>query len=323
MGGRLISNTIILAAIEATQGVDAAPTPAANSILALNVKITPFDAKTVDNNVFRGFLGNAGVTVVTGSVGIEFEVYASGSGTAGTPPALAPLFKACGMAEAILATPARVEYTPLPIGGAMQSVTIYYYDSGMLHKVVGATGNVKLSCKVGEFSKLSFKFIGADGGKSTASVPVGTFTAWKPAVPISKATVTDLNIGCTYAAGAVTGGNVYPTFGPEFDLGNPVEFFFNCSSERAEVTDRSAKGAVTFELTAAQEVTLYGQFKNNVYSAVSFSVGTAVGNKLLIFCPSVQFFNYQLGEQSKIRVVPYDMNICPVNGGDEIRFVFL
>jgi hypothetical protein len=316
---RYIRNTVILAKVEATAGVDALPTGAANALLVSDMSITPLDAKNIDRNVVRGYFGASEQLVGTASVKVSLTVELAGSGAAATPPAWGALLVGCAMAEGLLSTPARVEYTP--VSTLLKTLTIYYYDDGVLHKLVGAMGDCTLSAKVGDRPLLKFEFVGLDGGIATGNASA-TLSAWKTPIAMTKANVTDITLGATYATGAFTGGLVYPSTGLELKLGNALNYTPLLSSESVDITDRDVTGSVELDLTAAQEVAFMGTVKANTTQSIALTLGTASGNKVLIHGPAMQILNPKKVELNGKRLCGYDLRLVPTSAGvgnDELR----
>lgn len=314
---RYIRNTVILAKPETTPGTDATPTGAANALLVSDMSITPLDAKNVDRNNIRGFFGANEQLVGSASVKCNFTVELAGAGDAATAPAWGALLLACAMAEGLLTVPARVEYTP--VSTALKTATIYYYDDGVLHKLLGAMGNCSLSAKVGERPSLKFEFVGLDGGITAAANAVPVLTAWKTPVAMTMANVTDIAIGAAYAAGALTGGTVYPSTGLELMLGNAVNFTPLLSSERVDITNREVTGSIEIELTAAQEVAFMALVKANALQSLGLVIGTVTGHQLIVHTPAVQLINPKKVDLNGTRMIGYDLRAVPVSGNDELR----
>lgn len=316
---RYIRNTAILAKVETTQGTDASPTGAANAVLVSDLSITPLEAQNVDRALIRPYFGGSEQLVATAFVRCAFTVELAGSGTAATAPAWGALMQGCANAEALLTSPNRVEYTPT--SSALKSLTIYYHDDGVLHKLLGAMGNVRLEAKVGDRPKLMFEFQGVDGGVTATANPSVTLTAWKTPPTMAKANVVDITLGCSYAAGALTGGQVYPSTGMTLDYGNEVNFVPLLSTERIDLTDRAVTGALQLDLTAAQEVTFMGTVKANTTQGLGLTIGTAAGNKIIVYAPAVQLINPRKEEINGSRLIGFDLRMVPSAGNDEIRIV--
>lgn len=319
---RLIRKTVILVKPETTAGVDAVPTGAANAIQAMDMTITPLDAANIDTNVMAPWFGNSVSLVGSASVKCSFSVLLAGAGLAATAPAWGALMLGCGNAETTgLLTPNRVEY--LPATDSLKTVTIYWYDDGLLHKLIGCFGNVKLSAKSGEAPKLTFDFTGLDAGVSATTNATAVLTGWKVPVGITKANVTDVLLGCTYATGALTGGVSYNSTGLSLDWGNAVAFAPMLTTEQVVMTDRKVSGTVSLELSAAQEVTQMAAVKANTLTGLGFVIGTASGNKIMLHLPNVQLLSPKKEDFNGMRLIGFDLRALPVAGNDEIRIVSL
>lgn len=320
MAGRYIKNTMVAAAIQTAFGQDAAPTGAANAILISDATITPLDAQNIDRSLIRGTFGASEQLVGSASVKASYTVELAGSGTAGTAPAWGKLLQACACAEGVLASPARVEYTPVSTG--LKAATQYYYDDGALHKLLDAMGDFTLSAKAGDRPTLKFDWTALDGGMSVAT-DTGNYAPWKKPVAMTKANVIDITLGCAYAAGAITGGTLYSSTGIEMKVGNAVSFNAMLSAETVDITDRESTGSLEFDLTAAQEVAMMASVKNNTTQSLAIQIGTVAGNKIIFFAPAVQFLSPKKVDKNGKRLIGYDLRFMPVNGNDEWRIVVL
>ena len=319
---RIVRKTAILLKIETTQGVDAAPTGAANALNVAELSVTPLDAQNIPLDYVRTYFGNSVNLVGSASKKCSFKVFLAGSGAAATPPAWSPAFVACANAETTgLITPARVEW--LPATDLLKTCTIYYHDDGVLHKLLGAFGMWMLSAKSGEAPYLKFDFIGQDGGDTAVANPTTVLTAWREPVPITKANVVDIKLGCTYAAGALAGGTVYNTSGLTLESGNAVAFAPLLNAEAVVLTDRKVKGKVSFDLSAAQEVANMASVKTNVVQSLGFEIGLVTGNRIMLHLPAVQLTNPTKEEFNGSRLIAYDLQVNPVAGNDELRIISL
>ena len=149
----------------------------------------------------------------------------------------------------------------------------------------------------------------------------GTYTPWKKPVALTKANVIDFTIGCTYAAGALSGGTVYPSTGLECQLGNSVNFDALLSSETVDITDRDVTGSVELQLTAAQEVAFMATVKANLTQGVGMTIGTVAGNKILLFMPAVQLRKPKKVDRNGKRLIGFELGIVPDAGNDELRLI--
>lgn len=319
---RFVRNTAILAKIEATYGTDSAPTGAANALLVSNVTANPLNATNVDRDIIRGYLGASEQLVGTAFVELSFDVEIQSSGTAGTAPAFGPLLRAAAFAETITLTAGqeRVEYNP--ITDSMESVSIYYYDSGALHKLLGARGSFDIAMGVGERPVFRFRFVGKDGGISAAANPALTLTAFKKPAVITDTNTGDVTFGAAYTTGTLSGGTAYTSRGMELSSGNDVQFIPMLGSENVEITNRAFTGKLALDLTAAQEVTFMGTVKANTTQSMGFQHGTTGGSVSIVYAPAVQIINPAKEDLNGYRLIGYDMRLVPSAGNDEIKLCF-
>jgi hypothetical protein len=319
--GRLIRKTAILAAVESTYGTDAAPTGAANALVVSNLSINPLNAQNVDRDIIRAYLGGSEQLVGTAYVEAGFDIELVGSGTAGTPPAWGALMRAIGFAEIITAA-TRVDY--VPVSNVFESVTIDWYDDGVLHKLLGARGTASLKMSVGEKPVISFKFVGINGGATAVAAPATTLTAFRVPQIVTDANSGNVTFGGTHniaTAPAIAAGTEYPSQGLTIDLGISTPFQALLGGESVEITDRKVTGAVKLDLTAAQEVQFLADVKAATLTTVGMCHGTVAGDKVLVWMPSVQRVEPTKEELNGKRMCGYKLNINPLSGNDEIRIV--
>lgn len=318
---RQVRNTAILAKIETTYGVDAVPTGGANALLISNQNINPLNAQNVDRALVRPYFGGSEQLVGTRFKEVSFDVEFVGSGTAGTAPAWGPLLRACGMAETVTAS-TRVDY--LPITSSQESVSIYYFDDGVRHVLLGARGTFTLNLKVGEIPRFGFRFQGIDGGDTAVANPSVTLTNFKTPQVVVDANTADVTFGATHSASgapALTSGTAYPSQGLELDIAHAVSHIALLGGEGHDITDRQSVGKVNLDLTAAQEVSFMGTVTAATLQSVGLLHGTQAGFRGLVFMPAVQLINPSKQEVEGRRLIGYDMRVNPSAGNDELRIV--
>jgi hypothetical protein len=141
---------------------------------------------------------------------------------------------------------------------------------------------------------------------------------------MAAANVVDITLGCTYSAGALASGTVFPSTGIELDFGQNPAYTALLSSDRVDISQREITGHVDLDLTPAQEVTAMADVLANTTTGLGFTIGTAAGNKIIIHAPAVQRLNPSLQEINGSRLIGYDLRLVPTaagSGNDEIRIV--
>ncbi len=316
---RYTRKTAILAKIETTYGTDAAPTGAANALLISNQSVQ-INYNNVNRDIIRPYFGGAEQLAGTRNIEISFDVELAGSGAAGTAPAYGPLLRGCAMAETVTAS-TRVEYNP--ITDSTESLTLYYYDDGVVHKALGCVGTFELKAGMGERPVISYKFTGIDGGTVAQANPSVTLTGFKAPLAVIDANAGDITLGCTYSAGALSGGTTYTSRGLNLSLGNDVKHIPLLGGESVSVVGRETTGSCELDLSAAQEASFITDINGNTLTSLGFTLGTAAGYKAMIYAPSVQRVSPKKSEIDGRRLIGMDLRLLPSSGNDELRLVLL
>jgi len=321
MATRKTRSTAILAKAEVTYALDPTPDGPNNAMLVTNLAITPLNSQNVDRDLVRSYFGASEQLLGTRYVEMSFDCEFAGSGTVATAPAWAPLVLACGMAQTLTAV-VRADY--LPITDTLGSVTIYWYDDGVLHKATGCRGNMRVTMRIGERPMLSFTFTGIYATPTANANPALTLTAWKTPQVVVDTNSSDVTFGATHSttlAPAFVGGTVYPSQGMEVDMGNAVSFIPLLGGETVEITERAVSGSVTLDLTAAQEVTLMSAVEAGTLQTLGLLHGTVANRKSGIWIPQVQLINPAKAEINGKRLISFDLRCVPTSGNDEIRLI--
>ncbi|MCC2673291.1 MAG: hypothetical protein K0R58_238 [Ramlibacter sp.] len=311
---RFIRNTAVLAKAEVTYGTDPVPTGSANAMLASNVTSNPLNAENVDRALLREYFGASEELVGIANMTLQMDVELAASGTLGVAPAWAPLLRACGAAETIT-TDELVEYNP--ITDDADSVTIYWYDSGVVHKMLGARGRAQFNMSLGGKPVITYNFIGLYGGVTAAVLPTTDYDDFQVPLVVTNANTGDVNLGCTYTAGVLSSGTDYPSRGLEVDGGSQVEHVALLGDESVDLTGRTTVGKLQLALTAAQEVTFATNVRANTLQSLGFVHGTVAGNICVFYGPSVQLTNYSKADYKGRRLLGYDARFLPDAGNDE------
>lgn len=312
---RYARNSAILAKIETTEGTDATPTGALNALLVSEQSINPLNAQNVDRALVRNYFGASEQLVGTAYVELGFTVELAGSGTAGSAAPWGELLRACGMIETGSVT--YKAYAP-DIPSNAKSATLYYYDDGVVHKLLGARGSFKLMAPIGDRPKLQFTFYGKYGGISVAANPTTVLTGWKQPLVITDTNTGDIKLGGTYAAGVVTAGAAYTSRGLDMDIGNKLQYTPLLGGDYIDITDRQVTGSMELDLSPAQEVTFMAGVLANTLQALSLEHGSTAGLIVGVYLAGAQFINPKKTDANGRRLIGFDVRSVPVAGNDDL-----
>ncbi|MBS4019051.1 MAG: hypothetical protein KGZ68_12530 [Dechloromonas sp.] len=296
----------ILAKIEPVYGQDAAPDGAADAILLRgDPQVTPMDLRTVDRDLLRTHFGNTEKTVTSIFTKVDFQAEIAGSGTAGTAPAWGAPLRGCGFSQTI--TPGtKVEYKP--VSSNQEALSIYFNVDGVLHKMTGARGTVKLGFSVDGLPLFNFSFMGLYAPVVDAAMPALTLSAWKKPLPINPTNTPTFSLH-GYAAKLLS---------LDIDVANEInDIVLLNDSRRIDLTDRQSTGKVVFEATTVAQKNWWSTIADSTLAALQLIHGTTAGNKVQIDAPAVQILNPTYTDQKKIVMLNADLSLLPTAAGND------
>lgn len=315
-----IQNTLILAKVETTAGTDAAPTAGADAVL---VRVSNLSAKVeqlfAERDIVRGTFGAPDKLPYTRRGLINFSVELQSSGAAGTAPQWGDLLIGCGMAETVTAGN-RVEYTPVSTN--LKTLTIWAYINNKLLKFAFAVGGFKLSMQVGQVATLDFSFQALVTSVAAGSAPASTLTQWIKPLPVGPINTGQLQLGGTYAAGAITGGTGYnlQTFG--LDAGNDVQPLELAATERIDVFNRVPKANAVADISGAAIANLYASMQAATPTSVGVVHGSAAGQKVLVYAPAATLAGIDDQVNGNVMLSMLDLVLQPsAAANDDFRIV--
>lgn len=315
----LKTKALILAKIEVTYGVDAAPVAATNAILCEDPDITPISRGVERNNVKPNF-GAKSKLIIGEGLKLSFTTELRGPGGVApitTAPDIGPLFRGCCMTQTIVNTTGQecVKYTPHSDGIGGESLTLWFYLDGNLHKAVGCRGAFSLKATVNEYAKLAWEFTGLYAGPVTAgALPTPTFTAVQP--PVFKSALFTID---TYAA-------IIESL--SIDVQNTIAKRPDANAATGIlgwiITERAVTGEIDPEVAAIATKDFWAMWAASSSVAMTATIGQTAGNRCVIACPAVQIDEgLKYGDREGILTYGLPLIIKPTTAGnDEIEFKF-
>ena len=300
--------TALLAKIETAYGTDPTPTGAANAVLTSGLATHSLDVKRVERDLVRPFFGNS--EALTGAIfkRLEFNVEAAGSGAAGTAPAWGPLMRACGFAQTV--TPGvKVEYKP--VSSAIESVTIYLNEDGVLHALLGARGDLSIQLDNGAIPSFRFSFQGLYVPVADASLPTVDFSAWKRPLVVSRTNTPTFSVhGSSPKMQALS-----------VAMGNAIaaDSLVGGAGDEILITDRKPTGSLQIEAVTVAQKDWFGAMANDTVGALQMVHGSTAGNILQVDMPGVQLMDPRMSSLNGRRMLQANLKLNPgATGNDEI-----
>lgn len=266
---QLTRRNVILAKIESTYGTDPTPTVGSNAIRVIDLELKPMKPP-VERPVQQENLARRPSKLGEEFYEVNFKVEVVGSGSAGTAPRMGALMRACGMSELIITGGSPVvKYRDR--NTSFESITMYAYWGGRLHKIFGSIGNVKGICEAGKQMFLEFSFMGLKGATpAVTSLPTNaTYDEdGGGTIPICKNGTFSYNSKTTLITPMI-----------DFDLQNTISKRPSLSATEAiagfEITDRNMIASINPETQVLTSYDFYGDALTN-QRELSYAVGSII-----------------------------------------------
>lgn len=305
--GLSMKKMLLLAKVEATPGVDSAPTAEANAILVRAATPQPIVADQVERNLIRPFKGNSGSLTAGVHSRMQFEVELAGAGTAGMAPKWGPLLQACGFSETLSVGVSAVYQV---VSSGEPTLTLYGLLDGVKFKMTHCKGTVRFTLDAKGIPIMAFDFLGVYSPVTDAPLPTGVdYSGFLQPLTVGKVNTPSFSIhghsGCLSTLG--------------IDVGNALTFreLVNCAKPHS--ADRKATGTAVFELTTVATKNWAEQLRLSVEDALTITHGTVAGNTVQIDLPKIQFTGLDLQNQDEVAMLSSQFAINPtVAGNDEI-----
>jgi hypothetical protein len=250
-----------------------------DAILVLNPQLTPLDGDILEREIIDPSFGRVRSRIIAmRKMGLQFDVEAAGSGTAGTAPKFDPLLLACGMNSTIVAS---TSVTYAPISTTPDSCELYHNWDGNKHQGLGTRGTFELNFEAGQIPKLGFNMTGIYVPSTDVAFPTPTYT--NQAAPVA--------FDATNTATVTVAGLSACVSAFQLSLGNQVEFFDHAGcTKQVRITDRMVEGSITIERPDALSTKdFYALSIAGTTGGISFTHGAVAGNRLAVSVPTANF----------------------------------
>jgi len=305
------SKKVLLAKIETAYGVDAAPTGAADALLARNFSLTPLEGSTVTRTHIAASMGGYEDLPMAGlNATVTFDIDLTGAGAAGSTPAYHALLRGCGFAATI--TPG-VSVTYNPVSATFESLTLYCYRDGVLHAITGARG--EWSLKIGSKGEplINFKMLGNYHPVSDMPLPAVTLPTYVQPLIVDSVNTPTFSL------------HGYNAVMQSLDLagGNDVQYRDRVNEvENVAIMNRNITGTVVVEEPAVASFNYWNASINGGKGAMSLIHGHTAGNIVEISTPNTQIGKIAINENNGVAYLSIPVKALRTgSGNNEISLV--
>ena len=301
---------LILAKIESTYGVDPTPVANTNAILAEIADIS-IVSRSLERNNAKSYFGQLAPVNIGDGLKLDFTTEVKGSGAAGTAPEIGVLFRACNYTETVVAVTS-VTYDPNSNVLDSESITLYFYQDGIRHKLLGARGTFSFEANAGEYGKVKWSFTGLYAGPTDTALATGTYNSTLPPRFVSASFALD-----SYA---------FVISNLKIDAGNTVverKDANNATGISAYfIRERKVTGEIDPEAVTVATKDIYTMWSASSRVAMTATLGATAGNICTITGPKVALSDIKYGERNGLLTTTLPLVFTPNAGNDELKIAF-
>lgn len=301
----------VLAKIESSYGTDPTPTGVANAMRVNNLNVTPMNSDNLTRDYVGPYFRNFANIVVNSHVLADFEVELQGSGTAGTAPAFGPLLRACAQAETISPSTS-VAYAP--VSASFESVTMYFYMDGLVHKIKGMRGDVELTLNARAVPTMKFTMTGLYAGPVDAALPSVTLTGFKAPVAAEKTNTSGFSfLGQSIALESLS-----------LKFGNQVQYRNLVGAEEVIITDRRPTGEILIDAPSVATHNFFADAAAGEANAGSLTIqhGQTAGYIATVAAGKVQPLAPSYEDNNGTLMLRVPFVVLPTSGNDDHSITF-
>lgn len=310
MSVRRFPKKLLLLKLEPTYGTDSTPTPASDSVLALDLVIRTHQGPTETRNLDRPNLGAEIEYHTSLHTELTFRLELAASGAAGTAPAIGPVLRCCGLAETIVAA---TSVTYDPVSESHESATCKFNLDGKLFVLLGSRGTWRLMKGARTIPHMDVTIWGMHVKATDQVMPTDEdFSAFQTPIPVSNANTPTFTLH----------GYSAPMESLNIDAGQPLAHRDLVGGESIEISNRVVTGQVLLEDPLVAEQDYEATVEGHLLGALQIVHGSTAGSIITIDAPKVQLLRPTEQELHGRVGRQFDVRLTPDTGDDDVSISF-
>ncbi|ANT39915.1 hypothetical protein RGUI_0842 [Rhodovulum sp. P5] len=286
-------------------------TAATDAVLGLDVTMRNLEADYQDPGFLTGREGAQAEDRRNVHAGIDYQVEAAPSGTAGVAPAFGHLLRSGGWVEAVTAD-TDVTYTPAPVDTALPSCTLQMRNGALMQTVAGVRGSVGFTAEAGAKPVFSFSRRGRYAAPVAHAAETHAFAGWPRALDCVPENVFAFTLG----------GIALPVRSFSFTDGRAVQVNKYMGPDEITLGPRRFTGAIALKWPAVGTKDLLGEIHDGTIQPLIFTLGQTAGSILTVTAPRTQIKFSGEQEIDGDLGISLDLVFEPDSGDDEIEIRF-
>jgi hypothetical protein len=208
---------------------------------------------------------------------------------------------------------ANVGYLPRSTG--FESTTIYFNNSGVLHKATGCRGSVSMSLEVGSIPVFNFSLTGIYNSPTDTALPATTYSNQTTPV-LFKAGNTVAASFLDYDTAAISSISM--------DMANEIVYRELVGADKSVLlTNRTPSGTAVLEAPTMAQKDFFTIANADTTGKICFQHGTTAGNIVSVLAPVCDIGNPTYSDDQGIQMLNLPFVPTPsATGNDEVKLVF-
>lgn len=298
-----------LAKLEGVYGTDSVPVAATDAVLAAALDpSSPLDQEFVKRVLVRNFFGGFENLPTRSYAGLQVDLEMAGFGTAGPASPTAgydALLRSAAMSRTVSAG-VDVQYKQISSGE--ESITCYFYQDGMLHKVTGARSELEIIMALNEVPLFRFGILGLFNVPTDVALPTPTVSAYQKPVAVNEINTSAFSIH----------GFSAKLQSLQLKKGNTLEKrnLVNQTTRTVEFTGHEWTGSVEIEAPLQAGKDFYSAIKDGTIGALSITHGPAT-KQVKLDAANVQIESPSMSESQGFAHLTLPLVILPTSAGND------
>lgn len=203
---------------------------------------------------------------------------------------------------------AGVATTYTPLSTAFPSVTMYFYNDGVLHIMTGARGTVAFDINVKQIPVAKFKFMGIYNAPTDTSLPSADYSGFT--IPKVANTANTSSFSLFGYSGYMESCSL--------DIACDVQHRVLIGYEEITLVDRKPAGQMVIEAPALASKNFFALAKAGTTGALALTHGTVGGYKVALSAPRASLGNVGYQESQGVTMLTIPFVASPSSGNDEV-----
>lgn len=302
---------LLIGKIEPTEGVDAAPTEAANAVITVGLDATALEAETRVRETDGQYFGARPSILAQTRKPISWNIEIAGSGVSATSvPAWMAFNRMCGFDAGTVVGVTHVEQKPITAG--IPSMTLWPFIDNLKLPALGARSNLTLTFEDDDIPMFGYSAMGFP--------PAGLVSEQVPATPTFTGQAAP--VICSTANTTFTLGGYAGAFRRiAIDIGARIEpRSLTGPADKARYRNREGTGNVLIEFPDLTAKNYYTNMLNRTVQVLQIVHGTAAGNIVQVDAARCEIGAITTPEDQGILMASIPIRLLPstASGNDEL-----